>query len=260
MKKLLLCTFFAFLFFSLVAQAQEFSITIDGEKDAFYSTLTGPDDGYIFMPYESFTTDLGTQPSSNDDVSGFVWFAWDEDFLYCYLEVTDDTMMVIDQDRWYNDGIEIKFDPDPSAGTGSGTSNLRLTALGYGDADSNGVDNLNRSGHLEDASGNDLVVAESDFARRVTSDGYALEFRVPFDYINEMEDDRYMVSREEGNVFGMAINIIDNDSGSRDHMLQWSAGVVDAAHSDAAYHGSVTFLSGNKLKLDASVSPRTDTV
>ena len=27
----------------------QFEITIDAERDAYYNTLTGPDDGYIYM-------------------------------------------------------------------------------------------------------------------------------------------------------------------------------------------------------------------
>ena len=62
------------------------------------------------------------------------------------------------------------------------------------------------------------------------------------------------MSWNEGDVFGMAINVADNDEGDRDAMLQWSAGHSDQAHSNPALLGMVTFLAGNKLKLEA-ISP-----
>jgi hypothetical protein len=53
----------------------------------------------------------------------------------------------------------------------------------------------------------------------------------------------------------MAINLGDNDTGDRNHMLQWSAGHTDEAHSYAKYHGTVTILADDMVKLEA-VNPR----
>lgn len=261
MRKHLLSAVIFVLAFSFNLKAQEFSITIDAEKDAFYETLTGQSDGLVYLPSRSFLDESGfSSPDNDDDISAIIWFAYDEDFLYCYMEAKDDFITASNSSRFLNDCIEIKFDPDPNAGVGTATSNLRMTALGVDDAeDPNGVDNLNGSGHLESATGNDLVVIEDDYARRFIDGGYALEFRVPFEYINEMEDNRFMVERIVDNYFGMAINLGDNDSGTRDHMLQWSAGHADAAHSDASLHGTATFLDGNKLKLEA-ISPRDSSI
>lgn len=263
MKKLLL-TLLSLFFFSSLIQAQEFSIVIDGEKDAFYETLTGPENGMIYLPYRSWVRDIGSAsevgPDGNDDLSAIIWCAYDEEYLYYYLEVTDDFVTAGANDRWLNDNIEIKYDPDPDEGTGSGTSNMRLTALDSttSETGAQGVDNINRSGHLEDPSGNDYFVSDEDYARKFTSNGYILEFRIPVEYINEPEDDRLMVYGE-GAVFGTAINITDNDSGDRDNVLQWSAGMTDGAHGNADQHGAVTFLADNKLQYVA-ISPRDDAI
>jgi len=153
----------------------------------------------------------------------------------------------------------VKFDPDPASGTGVKTSNCRLTALDSTDATNvDGVDNLNKSGNLEDHNNVDYKPSPADYARRITDDGYALEFRVPLDFINEPEDSRYMV-RGEGLKFGMAINICDNDTDVRDHMLQWSTGHHNDAHSNPAMLGTATYLADHKLKLEA-ISPRDTTV
>jgi hypothetical protein len=253
MKKTLLLLAIVALAFSFTTKAQ---IEIDAERDAWYDQLTGPENGKVFLPSRCYLRDIGSSPDNDDDLSAVVWFSHDYDYLYVYIEVTDDIVSVSNTSRWLNDNIELKFDPDPSAGEGTGTPNSRLTALGEEDAEEpTGVDNLNGSGHLENADGEDYVPTEDDYARRLTEDGYALEFRIPFEYINEPEDERFMVEIEDGAVFGMAINLGDNDTGDRNHMLQWSAGHTDEAHSYAKYHGTVTILADDMVKLEA-VNPR----
>ena len=194
MKYLIPAVLFMLAFY-YCAKAQEFSITIDAEKDAFYETLTGQSDGLVYLPARSYLNESSfSRPENDDDVSAIVWFSYDEDYLYCYMEAKDDFVTASNSQRYLNDCIEIKFDPDPNAGNGVQTSNLRLTALGIENAENpDGVDNLNGSGHLETPAGDDYVVIEEDYARRLIDGGYALEFRVPFEYINEPEEDRYMV-------------------------------------------------------------------
>jgi hypothetical protein len=245
--------------FSAGAIAQEFSITIDAQKDVFYEGLTGNADGVVFLPARCYLRDQGTPPTDDIDISATVWTAWDEDYLYFYAEITDDIVKVSLPQTYNNDCLEVKFDPDPAAGAGTATSNCRLTALDSAEAtDVSGVDNLNKSGHLEDVNQVDFVPSPSDYARAISDDGYVLEFRVPLDFINEPQDSRFMV-RGEGAKFGMAINICDNDTDVRDHMLQWSAGHHNDAHSNAALLGSATYLADHKLKLEA-VSPRDELI
>jgi len=259
MKKVVLFTVLCIFAFSSGSFAQEFSITIDAQKDVFYQGLTGPADGVVFIPARAYLRDQGTPPIDNADVSAIVWTAWDDDYLYFYTEVTDDVVKVTNGNTYNNDCIEIKFDPDPASGAGTATSNCRLTAQDSADAGNvSGVDNLNKSGHLESNTQVDFVPSPEDYARRITDDGYALEFRVPLDFINEPQDSRFMV-RGEGQKFGMAINICDNDTDIRDHMLQWSAGHHNDAHTNAALLGSATYLADHKLGLLA-VSPRADSI
>jgi hypothetical protein len=261
MKKIILLSIICIFAFTAGAFAQEFSITIDAQKDTFYQGLTGNADGVIFLPARAYLRDQGTPPTDNIDISAIVWTAWDDDYLYFYAEVTDDVVKVTNGSTYNNDCIEVKFDPDPTVGVGLNTSNCRLTALDSADAGNvSGVDNLNKSGHLEDHSGVDYKPSPTDYARRITDDGYALEFRIPLDFINELNttENRYLV-RGEGQKFGMAININDNDTDIRDHMLQWSAGHHNDAHSNAALLGSATYLADHKLGLLA-VSPRADSI
>ena len=257
MKKLLLFATINFMLFSVILRAQEFSIKIDAQKDAFYNNLTGPSDGYVFISSRSFLPEIGSGLDGDADLSARVWFSYDNAYLYCYAEIKDDIVLATSDQRYLNDCLELKLDPDPNAGTGSATANSRLTAKGEGDAENpSGVDNLNGSAHLVDNNNNPLVTYEDeDYARRLTDDGYALEFRIPFDFINVPDDNRYIIDRVVGGVIGMAINVGDNDGTARDNMIQWSAGHADAAHSNPALLGSVTFLDNHKVKLEA-VSPR----
>lgn len=256
MKKIGLFLIATLLLLPGLASAQDFPPVIDAEFDAWWGTLTGPSDGLIHLPSRAYLRDIGGPPNDDADCSGILWMAHDETWLYAYLAAKDDFVTASNSSRWLNDCIELKFDPNPGMSNAEtdGTSNMRLTALGEDLAENpDGVDNINRSGHLEDVSGDDYEVSEDDYARRLTDDGYVLEFRVPRDYINEPEDGRFMVV-DEYDIFGMAVNLIDNDSGDRDHMIQWSAGHTDEAHSFPVYHGSVTLLPDHKLGFEA-VSP-----
>lgn len=256
MKRGMLFTVMSIFAFSIGLFAQEFSIAIDAQKDAWYNQLTGQADGLVYLSSASFLSDVGTSPADDADCSGKAWFAYDNDYLYGYMEVKDDVVAATNAERYLNDCMELKFDPDPFSGTGAKTSNCRLTAKGADNAEvATGVDNLNGSKHLVDQANTPWEFFEEDYARRITADGYALEFRIPFLSINEPEDNRFMVERLVGGVFGMAINIGDNDAATRESALQWSAGHHNDAHSNAALLGSVTFLADHKVKLEA-VSPR----
>jgi hypothetical protein len=252
MKPIFLFMIITILAIPIVAEAQDFSITIDTEKDAFYKGLTGPSDGLIFMPSKCFLRDIGdgTGPDDDFDLSAIVWFSYDSLYIYCYAEVTDDAVRVVHTSRYLNDNIEFKFDPEPDAGATGGTSHLRLTALGESFAETlSGVDNLNGSGGLMDLSGQPYQSTEDDYARRETDLGYILEFRVRRDCINT-PDGRSLEYNTTG-VFGMAINVADNDEGERDNMLQWSAGHTDLAWNTPIHHGSVTFMENHILKFEA---------
>ncbi len=249
MKKLLLTALVVVLACSNIIIAQSFPPAIDAEKDDWYGTLTNPDDGYVFIPSRAFVPEIGGAAEGGDaDLSAHVWTAWDATYFYLYEEVSDDVINVNNGTNFQNDGIELKFDPDPLAGNeGDGISSARLTAYGKDNAaDTNGVDDLNGDGDLKDLSGVAWVPTEDDFARRETDDGYALEMRIPWDFITT--DDGQAVNVGEGDLFGLAINISDNDTDTRTNMAQWAANVTDFVWNDPTHLGSVTFLADNKLQ------------
>jgi len=256
--KNLLFSFFMFVLIIGSAKAQGF-ITIDAQRDAFFDNLVNPNDGKIFIPARSFlpedTSSTGKigPPWGDADISGIVWTAWDTTYLYYYVEVKDNLIFDNKSQNWNNDKVELKFDPNPSLKlTGQANAiQVGMTALDSSDAQLKAaVDDLN----LDQKVGNEMLdtaghlwrSARSDYARRRTADGYVLEFRLPFKYLNKGANKLRPVA--VGMQFGTSINIVDDDSAGRQNTVNWSAGHKDAAWSTPMYDGAVTLLADHKLK------------
>jgi hypothetical protein len=232
-----------------------FNIVIDAQKDDWYKTLTGPDNGYILIPSTMLSLGQETPPDDDQDLSAFCWLAWDDAYFYFYAEVSDDIVLVNNATTYENDAIELKIDPDPTQATTAGVAAVRLSALGEADADiPDGVDNI--------VKGNELDVPfepieGQDYARRMTDNGYNLEFRLPWTSI--VRSDK-VVDVTVGSYFGLAINVMDNDSDHRETVAQWSAGMQDAVWSNPQLHGTVTFLADHKFKMEPVNSAGGDAV
>ncbi len=107
-------------------------IVIDGFKDSFYTTLTGPNDGYLQI--RSYAHNENGAPVNDADLSAKIWTAWDEEWFYLYEEVMDDTLSGNDPQVWAEDVIELMFDPQPTDSVTNSVWYTRLTALGTGPA------------------------------------------------------------------------------------------------------------------------------
>jgi hypothetical protein len=222
----------------------QLDITIDGDKDAWYGTLTGPDDGYIRIPVEALATPF-TAPDDEYDLSAHVWLGWDETYLYTYFEIWDELVQVNNATTYQNDAVEFKLDPDPYETMAGDHPNCRLSSLGEADAEvEGGVDFPGKDAGLGEIY--DSVEGE-DYARKETDLGYNLEWRLPWEFIHHSDE---TVDVNVGSQFGLAINIMDNDDVDRTTMLQWSAGMHDNVWSNVQLLGTVTFLADGKLLLD----------
>jgi hypothetical protein len=211
------------------------SIAIDGEKDAFYGTLTGPDDGYLQLKSYAFN-DNGTPAKGDADLSAKIWTAWDDTWFYVYEEVLDDTISSSSANTYNNDGIEIKIDPIATDSTVNTIVSLDLTAQ-----------------FTEGVAGNTnfgtMAAENKQIARRVFDGGYALEMAVKWSAIVSATNAE-TVTPAVGNVFGLAFNTHDNDNskGTRESSVQWAATLLDAVWNQPKYLGTVEFLPDNKLK------------
>lgn len=196
------------------------NIRVDAEKDSFYTTLTGPENGLIRLDHLAYIPSSGSKPDSNSDVSAMVWFSWDQSYLYMYAEIKDDLIRVNNSSRPLNDCLELKFDPDPSQKQTTGIVNARLTALDSADAENQaGVDNLYSEGYLDSTS-----ITRMDYARKLTEDGYVVEARLAWQWL---QTDTKKINPVEGVIFGLGFNIHDNDSERRDGSIQWAVGRAD---------------------------------
>jgi len=227
----------------------QFSILIDAQKDSFYTQLERPDEGHIHIPHTDYLPLSGSRPDGEADLSADVWVGWDKQYLYLYAEVRDDSVNVNCEFRPENDCLELKFDPDPSKKAWSGIVNARLSALDSSDAKQlQGVDNLYVERHLDSAASH-----PSNYSRRRTSDGYALELRLAWEWIT-VEDRQISIC--EGNRFGLSVTFHDNDaetsyandSEDRDGSIQWSAGMADEVWLVSQLLGTVEFQRDHRLK------------
>ena len=214
--------------------AQEFAIVVDGERDDWYNTLTGPEDGYLQL---HFYTGNDNGVAKNDaDLSAKMWAAWDSTWFYFYTEVKDDTISGSGANSYQDDGLELKFDPHPTDGTQNQNSIFppNLTILGGA-----GSDSLNN-----------IPDSMKQWARRITSDGYALELAIKWDTLSILGED---IPVAVDSLFGLAINIHDNDQvvgGTRVGTVMWAAVMVDAVWSNPNNLGRAKFLPDHKLQFD----------
>jgi hypothetical protein len=251
MKTFLHLFVFILLLSSLFAQA--FPPTIDGLRDPWFSTLTDNTEGFIYLPPESVFPGMEEFTDDASDCSALCWIAWDETYLYAYVEVTDELVQVNNLTNYQNDGVEFKMDPDPTLEetAGGGVAAMRLTALGEDDADvPEGVDNLIGGGELV----TDWVPeAGTDYARTETATGYTLEWRIPFEAIQQTNHDNQelkMITVGIGEPVGLSVSILDNDDIQSDAYLNWSAGHADALWNDCTLLGTIYFLADHKFKME----------
>ena len=219
----------------------QLDIKIDAEKDAYYKTLTGPSDGWVWLPSEAFN-DNGPQPDGDEDLSANWWSAWDATYLYVYEEVTDD---VVNQNSgtWYaNDCIDAKIDPDIGVDDQT-VFTFTITVQDSGDVDPSlyaGIRNL--------AEG--WTTAErptyEDYARKLTDTGYVLELRLKWDWIATAS--KGPISPDVGNTYGFAIMNHDNDEIGRNGSVEWAAVMTDRVWNDCKNHGYIELLAENKIK------------
>jgi hypothetical protein len=215
---------------------------VDGEKDAFYGGLTGPEDGFLTL--RSYAWNGNGQPAGDDDLSARIWTAWDDEWFYLYEEVADNVVSGNAVNVWEEDCIEVLFDPQPAASAPNSVWNSRLTALDNATGETVAWDNLN-------------VVPENagkQWFRKTAPGGYVLELAIQWSTILSQGES---ITPASGTVFGLAINQHDNDGGAgRKATVQWAAVLDDHAWDTPDYLGTVELLDNHKMRFTA-VNPIT---
>ncbi|MBN1893559.1 T9SS type A sorting domain-containing protein [bacterium] len=209
-------------------------IVVDGNKDPFFHTLTGPDDGYLQI--RSYAASDNGAPVDDADLSAKIWTAWDAEWFYLYEEVMDDTLSGSATNVWEEDEIELKIDPQPTDSTANSVWDTRLTALDMGEGDVVAADNLNSV----------AGAADKQWARKIIPGGYALELAFKWSVVKSGAE---TITPAVDEIFGAGINQHDNDGAAkRQASITWAAALKDAIYNTPKYHGTVKFLPDNKLQ------------
>jgi len=217
-------------------------IKIDAQQDSFYTSLGGPENGFLIITHEDYLPISGPRPDDDRDLSGMIWMAWDPVYFYVYAEIKDDLIRVNNTARPENDCIELKFDPDPTQKALTGVVNARLSALDSMAAEEHaGVDNLYSEGNLDS-----VHISKADYSRRLTPEGYAVEMRLKWEWLRA--DDRH-IRVGAGQIFGFGINIHDNDSDNRDGSVNWSAGGADEMWVNPLLLGTAVMRPDHRIEL-----------
>jgi len=214
-------------FILLLATFINAQIIVDGDKDAFYNTLTGPGDGYLQLKY--YAGNNNGNAYNDVDLSAKVYSSWDTDNLYMYVEVKDDTLAHSAANSYQNDGMELKIDPQPTDSVTNSTFAPNLTLFG-----GTGSDSLNN-------------IAGAVYFRKIVDGGYVLEFSIPWTSIVSGTE---TVTPAVDSLFGLAINVHDNDKlegGTREHSIQWAAVMQDQVWNTPKYLGTAKLLADNKV-------------
>jgi hypothetical protein len=252
-------TFFCLLLlFSLTVFGGDFEIKIDAEKDAYYNTLTGPGDGWIYLPPEAFNdngSDTDPGPVDEIDLSANWYSAWDETYLYVYVDVFDDMVYQTGEpDYWKNDCFDAKIDPDAYVNITSEVFCFAMTCMDSADIDPSlyaGVGNI-----VETVGGGWIVGTDStayksvtpdDYARALTENGYIVECRLKWEWV--ATSSKGPIYPTAGDTYGFAVSIHDNDNGAsaRDNSIEWAASLVDAVWTNCTYMGYMELLADHKI-------------
>ena len=259
LRLILACSLFLF---SLAVFAQDFEIKIDAQKDAFYNTLTGPSDGWLYIPPEAFNNNgSATDPGPTDeyDLSANWYSAWDNTYLYIYVDVMDDQVYQTSGTYWQNDCFDAKLDPDYTDVTD--TNQVFCFAMTCEDSvDVTDPSWLPGVGNLVETVGGGWVqngdstaiksVTKADYARKLRDDGlgYILECRLKWDWF--VTNNKGPIVPDVGLDIGFGVSISDNDNGAqaRDNSIEWAAQLLDNIWIDCANMGYMELMADHKIK------------
>jgi hypothetical protein len=137
------------------------------------------------------------------DLSAFYYVASDADGLYFYGQVTDDSVVIVDDpasDQHNSDSWEIFIDGDNSKGTEYDSNDVQFRWIyDYTYETKHGIP------------GEEVVWAETD-------DGYALELLIPASYLVDSLD----IPREELSEIGWEVQVNDAEvDGVRQNQIKW---------------------------------------
>ena len=172
---------------------------VDGALDAEWTPGAVPK---VAMPVATSNNTPNFADGGDDDLSACYWVAWNEDGLYFYGEVTDDSVMIKADptaDEHVSDSYEIFLDGDNSKGASYDDNDVQFRWIYDYDYETN-------------------VDAESEVAWAETGTGYALEMAMPASYLA----DSFATTLADELVIGWEVQVNDAEvEGIRENQVKW---------------------------------------
>ena len=154
--------------------------------------------GTPLLELEEYNPQMPEPAPESGDLSASFAVAWDQNYLYVLIEVTDDDYQVVGGEYIHQrDGVEILLDG----------LNDRAERMGYDDHQIF----VQANGEVQTSDGEGGEIEAAGFR---TPDGYLLEVAVPWAYVRGAPP-------QEGRSYGFTIVVTDRDEGSRQSQLFW---------------------------------------
>jgi len=202
--------------FSVMLSAANAGSTINNRLMVPYVADAPLNDGledasWTFQDVGIFTLVDGNPPESAEDCSGWFKLAWNEDALYLFVHVVDDTL-VSHENSWRADCVEIFIDGGNEKAGSLDANDVQWRWVA-------GEDTL----ALCYASGDNLRPAEYYLEWTKNSDGYDMELEVPVAGLEKLGASM-AIAMAAGTEIGFDLQVTDNDSAAgNDEAFRWWA-------------------------------------
>ncbi|MBN2201588.1 T9SS type A sorting domain-containing protein [bacterium] len=219
------------------------SVTVDGVKEAAWSSAeTIQMDAYLNAEGVSHSWDT-------NDISASFQILWKDSFLYLFVTIRDDFNRAHSSSWWLSDAIELYLDAGHEM---SGSYDYNDIHVGFVRSDAS-VHIPTGGGSFRDS----WYINNVQFVPVNTGTGWTAEIG--------LELVQLRIPTVEGYRFGFDLQVNDNDSGTRDHMLKWYSSSNDSWKNPSLFgvarlgamatdpvqgngvHGTVTFSDGTPV-------------
>jgi len=161
--------------------------------------------------------DLDGPIDNKFDLSSYFKMLWDDDNLYVFIKVLDNTISVNADNDWEKDSFELFIDGDNSKNSPA-DDNIPHTYPGSYDSNDEQLRFVWQETVQRLPWGYDNSTFEYSYTQ--TNKGWNLEIKMPFDALTDFPG-------QAGHVFGVEFHINDNDGDGRQNFLKW--------HSESDY-------------------------
>jgi hypothetical protein len=172
----------------------------------------------------------GTPPDDWWDSFGNARMAWDAKNFYMFIEVHDDTIVTSATDAYNNDSVELYFDGNNSKNPLDEANPWAWPPTPYDEDD-------DQIRFVYDQAPTAMVgnfdVSGIDYAYKQTDTGWNLEFLMPW------KGQPTKLKAAAGKLFGLEIQINDNDATTREHNLKWWATNDEGWHAPSEFGTAV---------------------